>query len=235
MLRLRKRLGSEPAPESTAITVVLTNWKRPENLRRIVRALGRQTARPSLFLWNNGAEFSHPAMAWQVDSSVNQACWPRWWMASCAQTEFVCVLDDDLMPRDERVLDDMRDALRERPERTIAGPFGVKLHPDREYGDCTQVKPGDADQPADLVKGRFMMLRTAALAALHLRPRPTREALVGDDIFVSGVLAGRVAGQHLVPGGFVGRWKELSNDHGLFRQPDHLKHREQARRAAFSV
>jgi hypothetical protein len=236
MFRLRKRLGSEPvsAPAS-AVTVVLTNWKRDRNLRAIIESLRSQTVGPALWLWNNGADFRHPAISWQVDSSVNMACWPRWWMASCARTEYVCIMDDDLQLADERVLHEMIAALADRPERTIAGLFGVRLRPDKDYRQSVHITPAADDQPVDIIKGRFMVMRTSALRFIHLRPAPPRHTLVGDDILVSGTLAEGRGGGHVLPGGFAGRWKELSNEHGLYKQHDHWAHREQARRSAFSI
>jgi hypothetical protein len=235
VFRLRKRIGSEPTQIASRITVVLTNWKRPNNLKIVLDDLARQTAKPAIFLWNNGAEVRHPAIAWLADSSVNMACWPRWMMAGMAQTDFVCVMDDDLTFTDDRVLDDLMAALDARPEHTIVGLFGMKLDPAKEYRQGRQIRPSDTDQAADIIKGRCMVMRTSALAAVHLRPKPARHALIGDDIFVSGTLAGGKAGMHVVPKGFMNRWKELPGDHGLYKQPDHWGYREQARRHAFSI
>lgn len=214
---------------------MLTHWKRPRNIRKILDALGDQTEKPDVFLWNNGDEVRHPVVRWQADSSVNMACWPRWWMASMAQTEFVCVLDDDLVFTDETVLEDFAAALTGRPDHVIAGLFGMKLDPTKEYRYGEQIRPGDEDQVADIIKGRCMVLRTSALGAVHLRPKPERHMLIGDDIYVSGTLAGGKSGIHIVPKGFVARWKELPNDHSLFKLSDHWEHRERARRSSFSV
>ncbi len=235
MFRFAKSLGRDIPTAASALTVVLTNWKRPKNLRMLLDALSCQTVKPDIFLWNNGAEFSHPVVDWQVDSSVNMLCWPRWWMASCAQTEFTCIMDDDLMPTDGRLLQDMLKVLSKTSDATIVGLFGMNLLEGKEYRYCTQVRPSDADQPADIIKGRFMMMRTSALAAVPLQPRPERHSLMCEDIMVSGLLAKGMLARHLVPRGFVGRLKELSNEHSLYKMPDHFEHREKARKLFFSV
>lgn len=236
MFRFAKPLATDPSFASTSsVTVVLTNWKRPHNLKKILDSLSTQSVKPDIFLWNNGAEFSHSAITWQVDSSRNMMCWPRWWMASCAQTEYVCILDDDLMFIDDRVLEDMVKALQQSSEKTIVGLFGMILDSAKEYRYGTQVRPLEEDQHTDIVKGRCMMMRTSALGSVSFQPKPTRPILMCEDILVSGVLAGGEAGKHLVPKGFVSRWKELPNEHSLYKMPGHFEQREMARRQFFSI
>ena len=83
------------------LTVCLLNWRRPDNLRRIIDALARQTARPAVFLWNNsGQPFRHDGIDCWIHNSRNSGCWPRWLLATQAETDFVASLDDDLMPAD---------------------------------------------------------------------------------------------------------------------------------------
>lgn len=236
MFRLKKPLAKDmPFTNSSSVTVVLTNWRRPKNVRVILDSLSGQTMKPHLFLWNNGAEFSHQAVTWQVDSSYNMMCWPRWWMASCAQTEYVCIVDDDLMFLDDHVLEDMIKALQHCSEKTIVGLFGMILDPAKEYRYGTQVRPSEEDQCIDIVKGRCMMMRTSALRSVSFQPKPTRSILMCEDILVSGVLAGGEAGKHLVPKGFASRWKELPNEHSLHKMPSHWEQREIARRQFFSM
>src|SRR5581483_7549349 len=110
-----------------SITAVFTHWKRTENLKLILDAVRTQTLRPKIFVWNNGEKFSHPGVDWQIDSSVNAITWPRWFMASMADTEYVCVMDDDLVFGDADVLKDAVDFLRGRNENMIIGPYGVRL------------------------------------------------------------------------------------------------------------
>lgn len=218
------------------LTIVLLNWKRPDNLRRVLDDLGRQTLRPEIFLWNNGGPFAHPAVAWQVDSSANKMCWPRWFMASMASTEFIAVLDDDLTFRDERVLEDAVERARAMPPRTALGYAGAVLHDMRNYGECDHVHSDAAgDRQVDIVKGRFMLLRTADLRTVHLEPDPPREVLMSDDIMICGALADGRKGRHLVPAVLAGRFRELPGHDGLNLEPTHGAYREKARRRAFTA
>ncbi len=116
------------------LTVCITHYKRHANVLRLLDCLSRQTIRPEIFLWNNsGKAFSDPRIAWQLDSSHNRYCWPRWFMLSLARSEFVTTIDDDLIFSDDRVLED---AVRELeasddPFRAV-GFAGCVLHPDED-------------------------------------------------------------------------------------------------------
>src|SRR5688572_15947857 len=74
--------------ERPRTTVCLLNWKRPENIRAVIRSVSSQLPRPEVFLWNNGADIECEEVDWYVRSSLNKRCWPRWSMARHAETEF---------------------------------------------------------------------------------------------------------------------------------------------------
>ena len=222
-----------------SLTVCLLNFKRPDNLRRILDRLAEQTIceQMSIFLWNNAtAPFRHPAVDWQVDSSRNAVCPPRWWMAVHAETEFVATLDDDLIPADERVFADALD-VAQGPRPTCAiGPFGVILQPGRPYFPHVDVRCPPQDTPVDLILGRCLIARTAALrTALRLGDLVGGEDDgVGDDIAVCGALAAGRRGRHLVPGRLAARFEELpAAGEALERHPEHPRRREATRRRWF--
>lgn len=126
------------ASPASPVTVLLLNFRRPENLRRILGDLERQTVKPDVFLWNNsGNVFTDPRVSWQLDSSENRFCWPRWMMGSLAKTKYVCTMDDDLTFADPRVLEDAIAQLESHNSEaanttTIAGFTGCVLHPDQQ-------------------------------------------------------------------------------------------------------
>jgi hypothetical protein len=213
------------------LTICLLNWKRPENLRRIIDRLAEQTLRPQVFLWNNAAEpFDHPAVTWRVESSRNVACPPRWWMASFAETPLVASLDDDLLPADRRVVEDaVRLAEREPHDRAI-GPAGAVLVRGRPYAAHRHVFCPPDDVRVDVVKGRCLIVRTAALRRLlrlgDLAGPLGRE----DDVAVCGALAAGRPRHHLVPGAFHRRFENLPEaGEALSLLPGHAQRRQRAR------
>jgi len=219
------------------LTVCLLNWKRPTNLRRILDRLAEQTLRAemAIFLWNNASEpFYHPAVDWQVDSGRNVRCPPRWWMAAQAETEFAASLDDDLLPADPRVLEDAVRVARRQPADRAIGPFGVIFRQGRPYAQHLDARCPPQDTPVDMVQGRCLMVRTAALRSVLKLGDFCGDAGGEDDITVCGALAAGRRKHHLVPGIFPGRFEELPAGHeALERRPDHARRREAARQRWF--
>ena len=148
--------GHASSSQVPPVTILLLNYKRPSNLRRILDDLTKQKPTPpDIFLWNNsGRTFVDERVTWQVDSSANRFCWPRWMMGSLARTRFICTMDDDFTFEDDFVLRDMvrwydkecghglaasdgsRDGttsgaktVREQDGHTIVGFSGCVLHP----------------------------------------------------------------------------------------------------------
>jgi hypothetical protein len=212
------------------VTLCLTNWMRPELLRQTIDSILAQSIPSTLFLWNNGAEIRHSALSWVVNSSVNQMCWPRWFMASYACTEYVCVVDDDVQLRDSNVLETVLERVAEAPSHCIVGPEGVKLREGKTYRDAEHIRvsraPSDRDTPCDLIKGEFMALRTSALhgTVLLADPRFYRE----DDIAVSALLARGRRGQHRCLTTIGHRFRLIDAPHALWRQEGHYERRQQA-------
>lgn len=222
----RLRPAERESGATSKITVVLTNWKRQKNMKHIIAALRNQTAKPVLFLWNNNPTKKQWCVDWQVDSSINKLCWPRWFMAGMADTEFVAVHDDDLLLTDDRVLHDAITYLRILPTGTIIGVTGKRFVRGRPYRECgSSTSDATGDQEVDMVKGRLVIVRTADLGSLLLETSPSRDVLMCDDIVVSASMKG----PHILPSLFAGRWKNLPEPNALHHLPDHFALREKAR------
>src|SRR5215510_2961873 len=89
-----------------SLTVVVTNYLRPANVTRLIDTIRAQTLQARIFVWDNSPthDFDDPRVDWLIRSSLNARCAARWWMASQAETDFVLVHDDDLMPSNPKVL-----------------------------------------------------------------------------------------------------------------------------------
>lgn len=218
-----------------SITVVLTHWKRTGNLRKIVKQLAQQTIAPKVFIWNNSRPLILPKVDWRLDSSFNTITWARWLMGSMADTEYLAIMDDDLIFSDTQVLEDATRFLTGKPERMVLGIEGIDVYDSSlAYGDCPRVRATKGvDHMADMILGRFMLLKTRAMRHVHLVPGQERKTLLADDIIISAQLAQGERHSHCVPGLFDGRVQELPAPHGSSSSSDHYRLRDQTRREFF--
>lgn len=211
-------------------TVVMLNYRRPNNVRQILTALRDQLPRPDVWLWNNGMPAGFDA-DWLVESTVNRLCPPRWWMAAQAETEYVVILDDDVLPIG-------RDAIRRvvaacEPGR-IAGPWGAVL--ERSYHGRRDVGLPVSATEVDVVKGRCMAMHTTSLreaiaeaGVLTARGSESRydDLVVAEDIAICGAMASGRRRHHLVPGGLAACFRDLAEGaEALSRRADHLARRD---------
>jgi hypothetical protein len=103
--RVRELLEIRQQPVEGDVAVLLTSWRRPQNLRRQLEAVAAQTVSPrEIAIWHNGPEaFDAAAIppglpATVVSSSRNAGVWPRFLFAMEFESPFVCVFDDDAIP-----------------------------------------------------------------------------------------------------------------------------------------
>jgi len=252
---IEKRLGIHPHPTAASVTVLLLNWQRPENIGPILDCLAQQTVKPKIVLWNNGDPINvssehgtpmplerHPLMSLVVQSMSNLGCMPRWWLASLADTDFVCSLDDDLVLADERVLEDAIEAQRTLCPDGIVGFFGWEAMPGKDYLGAKHINGSIEDRRVDVIKGRFMVFQTRLLQrVLLVHPALTLPSPGGggqgrgmdllrrcDDIYLSFCIALGERGRHLIPGVLGKRWKEIGRQdgRGLALQPGHYQERD---------
>jgi len=240
-----------PSVVNTSVTVLLLNWRRPENIGPILDCLAAQTAQPRIVLWNNAAagsvKFRHgnpddtspmkpieqdPRVSLVVNSSENLGCWPRWWLAGAADTEFVCSLDDDLKLADERVLEDAMSACREECPDGIVGFFGWSQVVGKDYRRGRHHNGTTTGTKCDVIKGRFMLLRRELLARVPL-VHPATGGLEEDDIVISLAVSRGRPNCHRIPARLGKRWREVGRQDGRARasRPDHYQRREKYVRA----
>ena len=215
----------------THATALLLNWERPENLHRIIESLRAQSVPIEIFLWNNNPEDkTRYDVDLQIDASKNLMCWPRWWMANYASSEYIFSLDDDLMFSDPDVVKDCVEFSKEND--CAIGGFGMRLR-NRHYQKGQRVMPRpDRDISVDILMGRFVLLKKNGLDKLAMRP--TIDATsncprIEDDIVLSSCLPKR-----MVPALLHRRLINLhEGNSALCHSEDHYPFRERYARAYF--
>ncbi|MCD6415777.1 MAG: hypothetical protein J7M08_03665, partial [Planctomycetes bacterium] len=221
--------GKEPI-----VTVCLLNWARPENLGPLLDSIAAQSVPARVALWNNGDPVffgpndtpisEHPLIARHARATRNAGCFPRWWMASMADTEFVCSMDDDLVFADEHVLADAIAACREECPDGIVGFFGWSRVEGKSYKNGHHHNGTTTGTDADIIKGRFMLLRRELLARVPL----VHPALAEDDVVLSLSIADGQPGFHRIPARLGHRWRELpQRGVSASARPGHYQRRDE--------
>jgi len=221
------------------LTVVITNWLRPKNTIRVIETLRGQSLPPKICLWDNSFDRAlRPGLIALYDnylavhSSLNYKCEARWFLAAHADTDYVAILDDDLMPSDAEVLSDTVAALK-RLDGAPVGAWGVQLEEGKRYHQCRHLgenlngrryEPVAADTPVNIIRGRFYAVATERLSKL-----PMRLPELDDDIAVSACLGGGI-----VLASLQGRFTELpTGAESIACRSAHMQKREAARRQWF--
>lgn len=224
--------------DSPLITILLLNYQRPENMRRLLASISLQKSPSRIFLWNNTSDslVDFEKINWIIQSSANVGCWARWLAAGFAGTKYVCTIDDDLAFSRPDALCKILAELEKLKESDVGiGLEGVILDSNRPYYVQNQnaeyhLRSRDQSVHVDIVKGRFFACRTEALSTISISPRE-RE----DDIAICGQLSKGRRCHHLLPSGLYQFFEELpQTDQGNFTDSNHLASRERARRQYFS-
>lgn len=247
-------MSGSTQPSNPAIaTAVILNWRRQKNLPSIVASLRMQTVTTRIVIWHNGteAEAALDCDEW-IRASRNHLCWPRWFVASQAPTEYVFCIDDDITLGDADVLADLISQHENNSTPGgVTGIEGVVLSPGCGYFPTherpwTRAAVHDVTSPTswhignpleptkvDIVKGRLILARTTDLNL----PMQTPMSDFADDIAVCGTLARKRARPHLVaamPKERVPDLPEKAGPMALSRSPDVAALRERARALYFS-
>ena len=164
------------------VTALLLNWKRQENIVKVIQSIRDQSVKVDIWLWNNNNE---DTTSYDVDvqfnSSNNFKCWPRWLVGSMVDEGFIFTLDDDIMFNKTDVIENCLKTY-ETIDKTktvfpIIGYSGVVLNKEKDYWDSKHIhKPyDDTDTIVDVVKGRFMFMDSKILKNVLLENEPTCE------------------------------------------------------------
>lgn len=204
-------------------TALLLNWKRSDNMHKVIKSIREQTANIKIFLWNNNFDdLTDYGADVQVNSSQNFYCWPRWLMGSLADTDFIFTLDDDLMLTRPTFIEQCMGYCEDLPvDDIILGLTGVILNKNNDYWQSEHivVSNGVQDRRVDIIKGRFMFMRRDYLDGITLKHGSQQS----EDIYISSF-----SNNKIVPAMSCGAWCNLpEGSEALFRQPGHAGLRQE--------
>lgn len=163
------------------VTALLLNWKRQENIVKVIQSIRDQSIDVDIWLWNNNIEdkTSYDVDV-QINSSNNFKCWPRWLVGSMVDEGFIFTLDDDIMFNKTDVIEiclNTYKTIDTTKTFPIIGYSGVVLNEEKDYWTSKHInKPyEDNDIMVDLIKGRFMFMDSKILKNVLLENEPTCE------------------------------------------------------------
>jgi hypothetical protein len=175
------------------ISIVFLNWKRRENLSSILLQTLSQTIQPDMYLIDNASNderykitVTDPIKYIPKDNSLQ--CWARWELVKDINSNYFCVIDDDITFSDHKVLEICKNFMDKNPSVDAVGYAGVINDQKSQYWYCTHIQnPEDKNISVDVIKGRFMFIRRSSLEGLDMTPDFTC-----DDIKVSSHLKKKI-------------------------------------------
>lgn len=187
------------------MNIIFTNWRRRNNLYKIIEETKKQTLVPKIFVVDNASNDPNNCFE-TTDESItvikkdnSKMCWERWLVALDNPQKYFCVMDDDINFAKNDILESGVTYLDVNEKVDAIGAYGVKYVSNKNYFSCEHTYCKHKDVPVPILKGRFIMLRFSSVANLD---RETE--LTCDDIKVSSVIRNKI-----LPGAFVNGFVDL--------------------------
>ena len=215
------------------VETIVTNFKRPENVRRIAQALKDQSVPIKLTIVDNdvsGFQLDAQTLALAnlvIRPSINIGPFCRYYAAFCSTAEFVYIHDDDMLPG-KKVIEHFLTHAESGPNFGVLGQHGRIAKPN-EYDASSVSAESDFVEVDSVVRAYFV--RTSNLHhLLRLRNHPEiREKCREDDLMLCSAM--RLYGNLPIlltpkpgPGESVNA-TELLAPHAQCRRPDHYQRR----------
>jgi hypothetical protein len=181
------------------ITAIINIFKRPHVLDNQIEAIKNQSIPPKyIFIWNNGnadidlTKYKNDCLFKVFDSNYNSGVWSRFLISQLADTEYVCIFDDDTIPGNnwfKNCIDSMNK--REALYGTIGVIFKHNNYYEtlKRYGwDSTNNGNNSNIKPVDIV-GHAWFFKKAWINYFNREPPMVNEYYcVGEDIHFSFML-----------------------------------------------
>ena len=202
------------------VTVLLTNWQRPDNVRRILARLQQQTVDVEVMLLDHAPEpydGDVPGRVVRMDWDTGPFIYNL--MGVYAQAPWVMIHNDDLLLGDGEMLADMMRVAEQRHDGIVAA-YGKRLGgPPRYYSEMP-----DVEGWAHTVK-RCCMFHRTQLERMTLRCAGLPAPPLHDDLYLSLEL-GRGRAVHWVEPGWRARIVELPAQHAISDRKTHYAERD---------
>jgi len=202
------------------ITAFLPSWKRHENVRLIIPALRAQTVNPKIVLINTGDPYEgpEPDEVWQVPFPTGPFIK---FQIAAYYDGYLYFNDDDILPRNTRLIGQMLWQLRMNGDKGIVGAKARDVWPNPPH-----YKHGDTRGPwTNNIKMGCAIMHRTALELVRTPPFDMPHRC--DDIHVS-LEIGRGEGVHYVNRAWASMILDLDgcDRPGFCKEPEHYDERE---------
>jgi GT2 family glycosyltransferase len=184
------------------VAIIYTNWRRKNNLHKIIKNVFKQTLLPKIIIIDNSSQDEQNKFIIDddkvtiINSDNSLKCWQRWLVAIKEDSKYVCVMDDDICFSIDNVLENCYDFMENNLNIDCIGYEGVDLIKGKSYFDNNHYgSQRNKNIKVDIVKGRFMFIRKSSIVNLNLNPD-----LTCDDIKVSSHLKNKLIPNFLYNG-----------------------------------
>lgn len=185
------------------ITVILNAFKRQQYLKQQIECVLNQTIpAQQVLIWNNGEELDLHGYGDKVmvaNNSHNLGVWSRFAYALNAETEYVCMLDDDTFPSSqffESCLKQMEKEPALLGARGLRFLSNVRYHPFVSFGWDA---PNEEAEVVDIVGHAWFFKREWLGVFWRELPPLNSSRLVGEDMHFSFMLQKYLGIRTMVP------------------------------------
>tara|TARA_S200000501_G_C20840628_1_gene751418 strand:+ start:962 stop:1843 length:882 start_codon:yes stop_codon:yes gene_type:complete len=189
--------------KNSSITVVLNGYKRQKFLNYQINAVKNQTIPPNeILIWNNGSYIDSRDFDKNIfiaNSSKNFGVWSRFTFALNAETEYICVLDDDTMPG-KRFFENCLSTMQISPG--LIGARGLKFLSKNKYQPHKSFgwdNPNEELKVVDIVGHAWFFKKEWLCYFWRELPLSNSSRLVGEDIHFSYTLQKYAGIKTIVP------------------------------------
>ncbi len=205
-------------------TAILVSYKRQPNISEIIPALRKQTADLYIVLANNGQPYTagnpeaEPDEIWIIPHNIGP--FVRF-LVAYAYEGWLYFQDDDLVPADDKFVEDLITVAMKRPE-SITSPYGRHItNTSPHYAKHSELKKSGF---TNFVKTVCMTMHRDLLRKVRF-PVNAKQLWRNDDIHVALETSGGKP-IHYVDRSFAARLKQLPQfGVGLYQQKQHYPER----------
>lgn len=174
------------------ITVVLNGYRRQKYLANQIRCVQEQSAKvEKILIWNNGENYKIPIETRDIciaNSSANFGVWSRFAYALNAETEYLCLLDDDTFPG-KLFFEHCLEHMEKRP--ALYGARGLRFHSRNRYHPYEAFgwdAPNEEATTVDIIGHAWFFKREWLSLFWRELPEIGSSKLVGEDMHFSHML-----------------------------------------------